>query len=179
MRRAQTLIRLAELRGDAGPLHEARAALEAAVLPEEAPGAPGAHPDLQLALGRVLLALLPHTPDPRTRTPLAEQAASRLGAALAALLDGGPPAEAGGRVGGSGPAEPDGPSGAVTRPGGRAPGATGSDGAGDGPGDGLALGGSAEPGEQAGGASGPDGPSGRRGLVGRAVRQSPVGRAGP
>ncbi|MEU8772861.1 SAV_2336 N-terminal domain-related protein [Streptomyces sp. NPDC048606] len=88
VRRAQTLIRLGELRGDAGPLHEARVALEAAVLPQEAPGGPGAHPELLLALGRVLLALLPHTPDPTERTALAERAAARLGTALAALLDG-------------------------------------------------------------------------------------------
>ncbi|CAM5640980.1 hypothetical protein SAVIM40S_08053 [Streptomyces avidinii] len=48
---------------------------------------PAPYPELQLALGRVLLALLPRTADPAERTALAEQAAARLGAAL-----GGPPA---------------------------------------------------------------------------------------
>lgn len=43
---------------------------------------PAPYPELQLALGRVLLALLPRTADPAERTALAEQAAARLGAAL-------------------------------------------------------------------------------------------------
>ncbi|MFJ8564522.1 SAV_2336 N-terminal domain-related protein [Streptomyces sp. NPDC093514] len=45
---------------------------------------PAPYPELQLALGRVLLALLPRTADPAERTALAAQAAARLGAALAA-----------------------------------------------------------------------------------------------
>ncbi|MFI1646310.1 SAV_2336 N-terminal domain-related protein [Streptomyces avidinii] len=45
---------------------------------------PAPYPELQLALGRVLLALLPRTADPAERTALAEQAATRLGAALGA-----------------------------------------------------------------------------------------------
>ncbi|MFJ7773894.1 SAV_2336 N-terminal domain-related protein [Streptomyces yangpuensis] len=45
---------------------------------------PRPHPELHLALGRVLLALLPRTPDPAERTALAEQAAARLAAVLAA-----------------------------------------------------------------------------------------------
>ncbi|MFD8985962.1 SAV_2336 N-terminal domain-related protein, partial [Streptomyces sp. NPDC059564] len=79
VRRARTLIRLSALRDDPGPLREARAALEALV-------APAPHPELSLALGRVLLALLPHTPNPAARTPLAEQAAAHLTDALTALL---------------------------------------------------------------------------------------------
>ncbi|MFF3673418.1 SAV_2336 N-terminal domain-related protein [Streptomyces sp. NPDC002120] len=95
VRRAETLIRLSGLRPDAGALREARAALEPLAGPPAAPGRsldgppdadPDAHPDaepepdpaLQRALGRVLLALLPRTPDPAERTALAEQAAARL-----------------------------------------------------------------------------------------------------
>ncbi|MFF1559691.1 SAV_2336 N-terminal domain-related protein [Streptomyces sp. NPDC058279] len=69
VRRARALVRLGELRGDPAPLREARAALEAAGEDE-----PGVGP----ALGRVLLALLPHTADPARRTALAERAADRL-----------------------------------------------------------------------------------------------------
>ncbi|MEV7588788.1 SAV_2336 N-terminal domain-related protein [Streptomyces sp. NPDC089922] len=56
------------------------------------PGGPGGpadgaaaetHPEVQLALARVLLALLPRTPEPAERTALAEQAAARLSAVLA------------------------------------------------------------------------------------------------
>ncbi|MER5808169.1 SAV_2336 N-terminal domain-related protein [Streptomyces sp. NPDC002033] len=111
VRRARTLIRLSALRDDAGPLHEARAALEALAAP--GPG-PDAHPEPDLALGRVLLALLPHTPDPAARTALAERAAAHLTAALTALLGRGPegppgPAPARGGPGGPGgnPGAPD------------------------------------------------------------------------
>ncbi|MFE1870305.1 SAV_2336 N-terminal domain-related protein [Streptomyces sp. NPDC059496] len=104
VRRAETLIRLSGLRDEAGALREARAALEP--LAGRAPGAdgggqdgggqdggdgcgegggPAPYPELHLALGRVLLALLPRTPDPAERTALAEQAAARLAAALTAL----------------------------------------------------------------------------------------------
>ncbi|MGW9072534.1 SAV_2336 N-terminal domain-related protein [Streptomyces yangpuensis] len=51
---------------------------------------PRPHPELHLALGRVLLALLPRTPDPAERAALAEQAAARLAVVLA-----GPPAGTG------------------------------------------------------------------------------------
>ncbi|MGZ9933330.1 SAV_2336 N-terminal domain-related protein [Streptomyces sp. NC-S4] len=63
-------------------------------------GGPAPYPELHLALGRVLLALLPRTPDPAERTALAEQAAARLAAALAAP----PPAPGhGGHGGRTGP----------------------------------------------------------------------------
>ncbi|MFI5616322.1 SAV_2336 N-terminal domain-related protein [Streptomyces sp. NPDC051567] len=103
VRRAETLIRLSALRGDPGALLEARAALEPLAGPDPEPelvpapdpddgapedpqpyGTPGAAPDagfgraLHLALGRVLLALLPHTRDPAERTALAGRAAARL-----------------------------------------------------------------------------------------------------
>ncbi|WP_327737360.1 SAV_2336 family protein [Streptomyces nojiriensis] len=114
VRRAETLIRLSGLRDEAGALREARAALEplAGRAPGEAPapasgtdsggdgagdGGPAPYPELHLALGRVLLALLPRTPDPAERTALAEQAAARLAAALTA-----PPA-APGHTGRTGP----------------------------------------------------------------------------
>ncbi|QES56611.1 hypothetical protein DEJ51_22525 [Streptomyces venezuelae] len=111
VRRAETLIRLSGLRDEAGALREARAALEplAGRAPgtEPGPGAdgpgsgaqnggdggPAPYPELHLALGRVLLALLPRTPDPAERTALAEQAAARLTAALTT------PPEAPGRTG--------------------------------------------------------------------------------
>ncbi|MGW7452491.1 SAV_2336 N-terminal domain-related protein [Streptomyces sp. NPDC054787] len=102
VRRAETLIRLSELRGDAGALREARTVLEPLTGPAPglagpasptgaagpAPGVdagpvPAPYPELHLALGRVLLALLPFTPDPAGRTALAEQAAARLATALA------------------------------------------------------------------------------------------------
>ncbi|MEU4727078.1 SAV_2336 N-terminal domain-related protein [Streptomyces sp. NPDC023588] len=115
VRRAETLMRLSELRGDAGALREARTVLEPLTGPAPGPAgpatgpagpatgpagparptssagpAPGAdgpapapYPELHLALGRVLLALLPFTPDPAGRTALAEQAAARLSTALA------------------------------------------------------------------------------------------------
>lgn len=100
VRRAETLIRLSGLRDEAGALREARAALEplAGPAPGSGPypgsgsgpgsggdgggGGPAPYPELHLALGRVLLALLPRTPDPAERTALAEQAAARLAAAL-------------------------------------------------------------------------------------------------
>ncbi|MEU9008166.1 hypothetical protein AB0D15_41480, partial [Streptomyces sp. NPDC048551] len=117
VRRARTLIRLSALRDDAGPLHEARAALEALAAP--GPG-PDAHPEPDLALGRVLLALLPHTPELAARTALAERAAAHLTAALTALL-------------GRGPEGPPGP--APTRGGPGGPGDAGTAaGAGSGPG---------------------------------------------
>ncbi|MEV6677178.1 SAV_2336 N-terminal domain-related protein [Streptomyces erythrochromogenes] len=99
VRRAETLIRLGGLREDAGALREAREALEplAGPAPGGDPGPdpqappeanpephPGPYPELHLALGRVLLALLPRTPDPAERTTLAEEAAARLTAVLAA-----------------------------------------------------------------------------------------------
>ncbi|MGW7190564.1 SAV_2336 N-terminal domain-related protein, partial [Streptomyces sp. NPDC054838] len=71
VRRTRALVRLGELRGDPGPLLEARAALEAAGESEPAVLGP--------ALGRVLLALLPHTTDPAERAALAALAADRLG----------------------------------------------------------------------------------------------------
>ncbi|MEU7555425.1 SAV_2336 N-terminal domain-related protein [Streptomyces sp. NPDC044571] len=77
VRRAQTLVRLGKLREDTGALREARAALEALA-------GPAPVPLVQAALGRVLLALLSRTPDPAERTALAEQAADRLAAGLAA-----------------------------------------------------------------------------------------------
>ncbi|MFF5704725.1 SAV_2336 N-terminal domain-related protein [Streptomyces sp. NPDC012794] len=79
--RARTLLRLSTLRDDPGPLHEARAALEPLAT---GPGA--ADPELLLNLGRVLVALLPRTPDPAERTALAERAAATLTAALTLLL---------------------------------------------------------------------------------------------
>ncbi|OEJ33703.1 SAV_2336 N-terminal domain-related protein [Streptomyces subrutilus] len=75
VRRAETLIRLSALREDPGALREARAALEPVA---GAVGDTAAHPELQRALGRVLLALLPHTPDPAERTALADEASARL-----------------------------------------------------------------------------------------------------
>ncbi|MEU3727535.1 hypothetical protein AB0E73_33310, partial [Streptomyces sp. NPDC031705] len=103
VRRARTLIRLSALRDDAGPLREARAALEPL-----ASGSGAADPELLLALGRVLVALLPRTPDPAERTALAEQAATTLTTALTTLLP--PPPSpgpgrdsAGGSAGGSAP----------------------------------------------------------------------------
>ncbi|MET9322520.1 SAV_2336 N-terminal domain-related protein [Streptomyces sp. NPDC003038] len=92
VRRAETLIRLGELREDPGALREARAALEPLAGPTPGSGPrPKPYPELQLALGRVLLALLPHTTAPAERTALAEQAAARLESVLAALLDTPPP----------------------------------------------------------------------------------------
>ncbi|MGW6978569.1 SAV_2336 N-terminal domain-related protein [Streptomyces sp. NPDC054932] len=101
VRRAETLIRLSGLRDDAGALREARAALEPLAGPvpgtdtAAAPGGygdgdgggdggagPSPYAELHLALGRVLLAMLPRTPDPAERTALAEQAAARLSTAL-------------------------------------------------------------------------------------------------
>ncbi|MFE0602260.1 SAV_2336 N-terminal domain-related protein [Streptomyces sp. NPDC058892] len=101
VRRAETLIRLGGLRDDTDALRAARAALAplAGSVPGGEPGqdtgpAPEAasapHHELHRALGRVLLALLPRTPDPAERTALAEEAAGRLAAALSA-----PPAGSG------------------------------------------------------------------------------------
>ncbi|MER5868708.1 SAV_2336 N-terminal domain-related protein [Streptomyces sp. NPDC002044] len=53
------------------------------------------HPALHLALGRVLLALLPRTPDPAERSVLAEEAAARLAWALDAPPLDAPPRGAG------------------------------------------------------------------------------------
>ncbi|MEV0409856.1 SAV_2336 N-terminal domain-related protein [Streptomyces sp. NPDC050448] len=78
MRRAQTLVRIGELREDTGALREARSALEAAL------GGPASDPALRPALGRVLLALLSRTPGPQERTALAALAAEHLAAGLAA-----------------------------------------------------------------------------------------------
>lgn len=75
IRRAETLIRLSALSDEPGPLNEARAALEPLAGPvTDDP----AHPEPGRALGRVLLALLPRTPDPAERTALVEEAAARL-----------------------------------------------------------------------------------------------------
>ncbi|MET9882591.1 SAV_2336 N-terminal domain-related protein [Streptomyces sp. NPDC006430] len=90
LRRAQTLVRLGELREDTGALREARAALEAVV------GTPAPDPALRQALGRVLLAMLSRTHDPAQRTDLAEQAADHLAAGLAAGLAAAPADEPGG-----------------------------------------------------------------------------------
>ncbi|QES48284.1 hypothetical protein DEJ50_11105 [Streptomyces venezuelae] len=87
VRRAEVLVRLGELREDAGPLYEALAALEA--VPAGAAG-PAAEP--ARALGRVLLALAEQEPHPEARTGWAERAAEHLGAALHALQP--PPAAA-------------------------------------------------------------------------------------
>ncbi|MFD9406671.1 SAV_2336 N-terminal domain-related protein [Streptomyces sp. NPDC059989] len=75
VRRAETLMRLSALRDDPGPLREAWAALEPLAGPADGTAD---HPEPGRALGRVLLALLPRTPDPAERTALAEQAAARL-----------------------------------------------------------------------------------------------------
>ncbi|WP_371676699.1 SAV_2336 N-terminal domain-related protein [Streptomyces sp. NBC_01276] len=83
VRRAQTLIRLGALREDPGPLYEARSVLEALTGPD---AAPATGPQPALALGRVLLALLPRTPDPAERAALAEQAAAHLSRGLTALV---------------------------------------------------------------------------------------------
>ncbi|MEU3403530.1 SAV_2336 N-terminal domain-related protein [Streptomyces sp. NPDC006670] len=81
VRRARSLIRLSEVRSDTGPLHEALAALEP--LTPDPPAA--THPDVLLALGTTLLALLTRTPSPSDRTALAERAAAALERALALL----------------------------------------------------------------------------------------------
>ncbi|MFD8794257.1 hypothetical protein [Streptomyces vinaceus] len=96
VRRAQALVRLGELREDTGALREARSALEAVS------GAPASDPALRPALGRVLLALLPRTPDPAERTALAGEAAEHLAAGLAAA-----------QAAAQAAAAPDGPSGAA------------------------------------------------------------------
>lgn len=79
--RGRTLLRLAALRDEEGPLHEARAALGPLAAAE---GAAAPDPELLLTLGRVLVALLSRTPDPAERTALAEGAAGTLTAALLA-----------------------------------------------------------------------------------------------
>ncbi|MFD9531510.1 SAV_2336 N-terminal domain-related protein [Streptomyces sp. NPDC060010] len=78
VRRARTLVRLGELRHEPGALREARAALEALADPDEPAAAGEAEARRARELGRVLLALLPHTPDPTERAALAEEAAARL-----------------------------------------------------------------------------------------------------
>lgn len=80
VRRARTLVRLGGLRADTAPLHEALAALEPL-----AADPPAAHPDVLLALGTVLLALLARTPSPQDRTALAQRAAAYLETALSLL----------------------------------------------------------------------------------------------
>ncbi|MEU3774063.1 SAV_2336 N-terminal domain-related protein [Streptomyces sp. NPDC032472] len=90
LRRTRTLVALGELRDDTGALREARAALEALAGPD--PDPPG--PAVRRALGRVLLALLPRTPDPAERTALAERAAGQLESVLAEAPDGEGPGEA-------------------------------------------------------------------------------------
>ncbi|MEV7420606.1 SAV_2336 N-terminal domain-related protein [Streptomyces sp. NPDC089919] len=88
VRRARTLTRLAGLRGDPAPLAEALAALEE----YEAAGPVPGH-RLDLAVGRVLLALAAREPDPAARTGPARRAAARLAAGLAGL----PPGDRDGR----------------------------------------------------------------------------------
>ncbi|MER5733907.1 SAV_2336 N-terminal domain-related protein, partial [Streptomyces sp. NPDC002138] len=85
VRRARTLMRLCELHDDPAALREALVALEVF---DRAEREQGGKPDggLQLALGRVLLALAERESDPSERTLLATRAAHRLTAALAALL---------------------------------------------------------------------------------------------
>ncbi|MCJ1678118.1 hypothetical protein MTF65_12340 [Streptomyces sp. APSN-46.1] len=85
VRRAETLIRLSGLRDDPAALREARAALEA--LAGSAPEG-GPEPELHLALGRVLLALVARAADPAVRGDLAGLAAGRLARALAELPEG-------------------------------------------------------------------------------------------
>ncbi|MFJ8208701.1 SAV_2336 N-terminal domain-related protein [Streptomyces sp. NPDC096033] len=80
VRRARTLIRLSELRAEPGPLYEALAALEPLATDPRT-----THPDVLLALGATLLALLARTPSPPDRTALAERAAEALERALALL----------------------------------------------------------------------------------------------
>ncbi|MFJ5553020.1 SAV_2336 N-terminal domain-related protein [Streptomyces sp. NPDC093225] len=84
LRRAEVLTRIAALRGDPGALHDALAALEEFDAGERARGA-ARDGDLQLALGRVLVALAERAGDPAERTELARRAAVRLDAGLAAL----------------------------------------------------------------------------------------------
>ncbi|MFC6827815.1 SAV_2336 N-terminal domain-related protein [Streptomyces goshikiensis] len=74
VRRAESLILLSGLRDDTGALREARDTLEALA---------GQDAGVRLALGRVLLALAAHAPDPAEREELAALAARRLEAALA------------------------------------------------------------------------------------------------
>ncbi|MFD7033554.1 SAV_2336 N-terminal domain-related protein [Streptomyces sp. NPDC059917] len=85
IRRARTLMRLCELHDDPAALREALGALEVF---DRAERELGGKPDggLQLALGRVLLALADREPDPAGRTLLADRAATRLAAGLAPLL---------------------------------------------------------------------------------------------
>ncbi|MFI5983138.1 SAV_2336 N-terminal domain-related protein [Streptomyces sp. NPDC051555] len=85
IRRARTLMRLCELHDDPAALREALGALEVF---DRAERELGGKPDggLQLALGRVLLALADREPDPAARTLLADRAATRLAAGLAPLL---------------------------------------------------------------------------------------------
>ncbi|MEV6956412.1 SAV_2336 N-terminal domain-related protein [Streptomyces sp. NPDC051183] len=111
VRRARALTELSALRADPAALLEARAALEALTGPDPDPGSgsgPGSDPGsgpaadgtagrapaadapdpaLRLALGRVLLALLPYTSDPGARTALAARAADRLAVDPAAGQD--------------------------------------------------------------------------------------------
>ncbi|MFD6186723.1 SAV_2336 N-terminal domain-related protein [Streptomyces goshikiensis] len=78
VRRAESLILLSGLRDGTGALREARDTLEALA---------GQDADVGLALGRVLLALAAHAPDPAGREELAGLAARRMEAALAAAPD--------------------------------------------------------------------------------------------
>ncbi|MFD0379815.1 SAV_2336 N-terminal domain-related protein [Streptomyces sp. NPDC127112] len=94
VRRARTLIRLSELRAEPGPLYEALAALEPLATDPRT-----THPDVLLALGATLLALLARTPSPPDRTALAERAAEALERALA-LLEAAPVPPGPGRPGG-------------------------------------------------------------------------------
>ncbi|MFD8412820.1 SAV_2336 N-terminal domain-related protein [Streptomyces sp. NPDC059650] len=113
VRQARALVALGELRDDPIPLLQARAVLEALAGSGAGPGTGAAPGVLRPALGRVLLALLPRTPDPVERTALAEQAAGHLasglpetaGGAGADALPGRGPA-AGADPGGAGPAGP-------------------------------------------------------------------------
>ncbi|MEU3314844.1 SAV_2336 N-terminal domain-related protein [Streptomyces sp. NPDC006662] len=180
VRRARALLRLAELRADPGPLHEALATLE-----------PLAATDLDalLSLGEVLLALLPLTTDP---APLAERAAATLETALT-LLEAPPlpdpappaPADPATRTGVADPATPTGPAGPAPQAAPAAP---------DSPGDGAAPAAPSEgPSDGAGPAEGPsgavgpdpvvpppaDGPAARGGAAGAHEPAEAPGGAGP
>ncbi|MFD7629968.1 SAV_2336 N-terminal domain-related protein [Streptomyces sp. NPDC059851] len=167
VRQAQALVGLGELRDDPIPLLQARAVLEA--LAGQGVGQrAGAEDPLRPPLGRVLLALLPRTPDPVERTALAVQAAGHLASGLpeaareagaaGAAADAPPGADPGGADGdsGAGPAAGTRAAGAPPVPvPGPAPGVAGPARAGAAPGTtGAGPGGGAGP-----GSAGADGPA--------------------
>ncbi|MET9606274.1 SAV_2336 N-terminal domain-related protein [Streptomyces sp. NPDC006512] len=77
-------------RGDSAGGGAAVGAFPGAALVAGPPDGDAAHPELRLALGRVLLALLPHTTVRSERTALATESAAHLAAALNWLLAGAP-----------------------------------------------------------------------------------------